>query len=119
MSSEPLLITGDFKIPLDVCGDSDRARLLKILESMGLEQQVDKPTHVSGHILDLVITRKFDELISTASVVDYLFSDHIPVCCELVIKKPSLIRKEISYRKTKGIDIQSFTRDLRFNDIDS
>ena len=101
MSSEPLLITGDFNIHVDVCGDSDRARLLEILESMGLEQHVDKPTHVSGHILDLVITQKFDELISTVSVVDYLFSDHM------------------SYRKTKGIDIQSFTRDLRFNDIDS
>ena len=66
MSWEPLLITGDFNIQVDVFGDSDRARLLEILEAMGLEQHVDKPTHVSGHILDLVITRKFDELISTS-----------------------------------------------------
>ena len=49
MLSEPLLITVDSNIHVDVCGDSDCARLLEILESMGLEQHVDKPTHVSGH----------------------------------------------------------------------
>ena len=49
MSSEPLLITVDSNIHVDVCGDSDCARLLEKLESMGLEQHVDKPTHVLGH----------------------------------------------------------------------
>ena len=49
MSSEPLLITVDSNIHVDVCGDSDRARLLERLESLGLGQHIDKPTHVSGH----------------------------------------------------------------------
>ena len=113
MSSDPLLITGDFNIHVDVFGDADRARLLELLESMGLQQHVDKPTHVSGHTLDLVITRDVDELISTAPVVDYLFSDHITVICDLIIKKPSFTVKEISYRKIKGIDIELFSHDVR------
>ncbi|KAL9959876.1 hypothetical protein ACROYT_G033246 [Oculina patagonica] len=113
MSSEPLLITGDFNIHVDVFGYADRARLLELLESMGLQQHVDKPTHVSGHTLDLVITRDVDELISTAPVVDYLFSDHITVICDLIIKKPSFTVKEISYRKIKGIDIELFSHDVR------
>jgi len=62
---------------------------------MGLQQHVDKPTHVSGHTLDLVITKEVDEPLSTTPVVDYLFSDHITVICDLLIKKQSLTVKEI------------------------
>ena len=62
---------------------------------MGLQQHVDKPTHVSGHTLDLVITKEVDEPLSTTPVVDYLFSDHITVICDLLIKKPSFTVKEI------------------------
>ena len=62
-SKKPFLITGDFNIHIDVPGDVDRACLLKLLESMGLQQHVDKPTHVSGCIFDLVITREVDELL--------------------------------------------------------
>ena len=57
MSPEPLLITGDFNIHVNVSRDPDAARFLELLTSMGLEQHVDKPTHISGHTLDLVITR--------------------------------------------------------------
>ena len=58
---------------------------------------------MSGHPLDLVITRE----------VDYLLSDHITVICDLLIKKPSFTVKEISYRKIDGIDIESFSPSVR------
>ena len=60
MSPEPLLITGDFNIHVDVHNDSDAAHFLELLTSMGLEQHVDKPMHISGHTLDLIITRCSD-----------------------------------------------------------
>lgn len=63
MSPEPLLITGDFNIHVDVPNDSDAARFLEFLTSMGLEQHVDKPTLISGHTLDLIITRCSDSLL--------------------------------------------------------
>ena len=89
MSSEPLLITGDFNIHVNVPNDSDAARFLELLTSMGLEQHVDKPTHTSGHILDLIFTRCSDSLLSVKSIADYLFSDHITVLCDLELGKPS------------------------------
>ena len=36
---------------------------LDILESMGLMQHVDVPTHEQSHTLDLVITRQFEYII--------------------------------------------------------
>ena len=68
---------------------------------------------MSGHTLDLVITREVDELLSTTPVVDYLLSDHTTVICDLLIKKPSFTVKEISYRKIDGIDIESFSPSVR------
>ena len=44
MSSELLLITGDFNIHVDDPLDTDCVRFLGLLESMGLQQHVDVPT---------------------------------------------------------------------------
>jgi len=45
LSSEPLLITGDFNIHVDVVGDPVRAKFLDLLEAMDLRQHVTTPTH--------------------------------------------------------------------------
>ena len=79
MSSEPLLIVGDFNIHVDIPRDPNAIRFLDLLSSMGLDQHVDKPTHTSGHTLDLIITRNSDTLLPTRPLTDYLFSDHITV----------------------------------------
>jgi hypothetical protein len=82
MSSEPLLIVGDFNIHVDIPRDPNAIRFLDLLSSMGLDQHVDKsdmPTHTSGHILDLIITRNSDTLLPTRPLTDYLFLDHITV----------------------------------------
>ena len=62
-----------------------------------MQQHVDVPTHKSGHTLDLIITRCVDSLLSTNLVADCLFSDHFTVISDLIIKKPSLTIKQISY----------------------
>ena len=49
-----LLITGDFNIHMDVADDPDAIRMRGLLESTGLKQHVNIPTHISGHILDLL-----------------------------------------------------------------
>lgn len=48
MSSVPLLIAGDFNIHVDVPGNADSVCLKELLESMGLQQHVNVPTHESG-----------------------------------------------------------------------
>ena len=66
MSSVPLLIAGDFNIHVDVPGNADSVCLKELLESMGLQQHVNVPTHESGHTLDLIITRQCDSLLANA-----------------------------------------------------
>ena len=76
-------------------------RFLDLLESMGLQQHVDVPTHKSGHTLDLIITRRADSLL-TDPMADYLFSDHFLVISDLItesVKKPSVTVKR--YRTGK------------------
>ena len=47
MSSESLLIVGDFNIHVDIPRDPNAIRFLDLLSSMRLDQHVDKPTHTS------------------------------------------------------------------------
>ena len=66
----PLLIAGDFNIHVDVPGNADSVCLKELLESMGLQQHVNVPTHESGHTLDLIITRQCDSLLANIPVTD-------------------------------------------------
>ena len=104
LSPEPFLITGDFNINVNVPNDSDAACFLELLTSMGLEQLADKPTHISGRMLDLIITRCSDSLLFAKPMTDYLFSDHISVLCDLELGKPPPKVKQVSNRKIKDID---------------
>ena len=106
MSSEPLLITGDFNIHVDKLGDPDGDSFRELLESMGFLQHVDKPTHQSGHTLDLIITRQCDSVLASVPITDYFLSDHCSILCYLKVDKTALSRKTISYRKIKDIDLQ-------------
>ena len=42
---------------MDISNDVDAINFLDLLDSVGLQQHIKKPTHVHGHTLDLVITR--------------------------------------------------------------
>jgi len=73
--SGKLLLLGDFNVHWDIPGDSERKQLATLLNTFGLEQQVQDATHVKGHTLDLVICRTTDNLVSSCTVSDFL-SDH-------------------------------------------
>jgi len=117
MSPEPLLITGDFNIHVNVPSDPDAARFLELLTSLGLEQHVDKPTHISGHMLHLIITRCSDSLLCAKPIADYLFSDHITVLCDLKLGKPPPKVKQVSYRKIKDIDREKLQAELSSSEL--
>ena len=50
---------------MDVPNDTDALKFLDLLESLGLEQHVTEPTHIRGHTLDLVITRKIEDILAS------------------------------------------------------
>ena len=95
----------------------DACRFLGLLDSVGLDQHVSVPTHISGHTLDLIITRNSDQLLVSSPWTDYLFSDHLPVHCNIQVEKPLLKSKQISFRKLKSIDISSLRDDLSKSDL--
>ena len=59
--------------------------LICLLESVGLEQHVNQPTHIRGHALDLIITRKVNEIIRSpwSPYFDRYFSHHGSVVCSI------------------------------------
>ena len=69
-------------------------------------------THVSGHILDLIISRDNKELDIDTPNATYFISDHAFVECNLSLARPSIFRKSISYRRLKNIDTVKFNDDI-------
>ena len=105
------IITGDFNIHVDDDADSEAARFLHLLECFDLEQHVVFPTHVSGHTLDLVITKSNSNIVSALEPHSF-FSDHRSVCCSLHIETPVKNSKRVSFRKTSKIIPEIFAAEL-------
>ena len=101
MTPDHLLLTGDFNVHVDTPKDPTAAKLLSILESLGLVQHVTVPTHVAGHTLDLVITC---ELLTCSPVAHYMISSHSTVLFPLSMAKPNRPTIVHTCRKIKSID---------------
>ena len=112
ITSGELLIFGDFNLHVENSSDSHACQFLDLLTSFGLQNHVTNPTHVHGHVLDLVITRVTENIISNVSVHGQVVSDHNSVIFNLAADKPSFLSKNISYRKWKNVDIKDFTFDV-------
>jgi hypothetical protein len=102
--SGPLLILGDFNFHIKDASDKDALSFLRLVSSFDLQQHVQQSTHRGGHILDLVLTRATDNVVTSAYSEDHGFPDHFPVFMQLSVSKPQLPKQEVTYRKTKAID---------------
>mgnify|MGYP001793724833 CR=1 FL=1 len=72
-----------FNHHVDVIDDSGARRFVEPLDSIGLDQ------HIRVHPRSR-ITRNSDQLIISPPWANYLFSDHMPVNCNIQIEKPAL-----------------------------
>ena len=59
---EVLLVSGDFNFHLDDPSDADARKFMELMDTFGLLQHITIPTHVSGHILDLIISRSSNDI---------------------------------------------------------
>ena len=108
------LIIGDFNFHMEDIKDYNTLHLKNIIESFDLIQHVEKPTHKSGHMLDLIITRSCDtDFIRNIEVGTATISDHCAVHFNLYMSKPPAEVKEIVYRKIKSIDRSQFNKDIK------
>ena len=108
MSSELLLVSGDSDKRVDVPTDADGIRFRDLLDSMGLLQRVRRPNYIHGHTLDLLITRKSDDIIAKEPGTERYFSDHAVVLCHLWRAKLTSTVKHVEFPKLKAIDKQKF-----------
>ena len=109
--SGKLVICGDFNIHWDNEQDSERKTFFSLLDSFGMSQHVTTTTHTDGHILDFLITRTDENVFKSCSVEEFI-SDHRAIIANMNCGKLHAKRKEITYRKVKGIDCTTFGEDI-------
>ena len=79
-----------------------------LIDSLGLVQHVHFETHVLGHTLDLVITRKMDSIIQDTPISGSFLSDHATVLFNLKGSKSESSAKEVWFRKIKSFNLPTF-----------
>ena len=97
---------------VDNTKNTDSAAFNELLELFGLQNHVDFPSHSSGHTLDWILTEKDDSVVSCIRKHLHLPSDHVAVTCNLAIGRPDIVKKHLSWRNLKGIDMDSILQDL-------
>ena len=108
-----LVITGDFNIHLDDAASRECIEFTELLQSFGLVQHVQQPTHKAGHLLDLVITKEDYDMRPSVVVFDQCLSDHYTLSCTLQVRPPAGgTARPIEYRNLKRVNIDAFRDDI-------
>ncbi|XP_062616028.1 uncharacterized protein LOC134277728 [Saccostrea cucullata] len=115
------IITGDFNFHIDDENNPNAVRFLQTLEDHNLTQHITTATHNRGHILDLLITKSESTILKTKpSVQDpnlfdahrNSFCDHYSIQAVLSCSKQKRIKKEITFRKWKNVDLDELSKDI-------
>ena len=110
----PLVLTGDFNVHFEFSNSQNVKDLINLTSSFGLSQFVKGPTHKLGHTLDLLFANNMDFVINDIQPVSFDLSDHFPIFFDLPnISGPNVpIKKKITYRNLKSVNIPGFASDL-------
>ena len=73
-----------------------------------MSNYVQVPMHISGHILDLVLTPVGADLVNRVEVspIDHKISDHSLITFELDVVGPATYSKKIIFRSYRGLNVQ-------------
>ena len=82
-----------------------------MLDSFDLVQHVSEKTHANGHTLDLVISNAMNHFVNDVKI-DPVISDHLAAHSTLRLEKPKFVKKVVSSRNLRGIDMTSFRIDI-------
>ena len=102
------VIAGDVNFHYEDTMNVHTRKLRDQLEIFSLVQAVNLPTHINGHILDLVIVNEPSPVHSTQVNYD-LASDHFSILCSLALQKPKQSAKVVSTRSLNKIDHKKLT----------
>ncbi|XP_052761992.1 uncharacterized protein LOC128204630 [Mya arenaria] len=120
-----IIVVGDVNFHLDNRSNPNTSKFNSVLEACGMRQHVTEPTHVAGHILDVLITRDTGTTVSNVEISDpglpdnngNTSRDHFAVVFNASASKPPPVRKTVTYRKLKSIDVDEFKTDILESDI--
>ena len=112
LENEKTFFIGDFNYHFNKSTSSIMLKIMSILEEHELVQLIDKPTQTSGNILDWVIVRKQDQLVKSACVIEKAISDHSLLLCDLNLSKTTKVKKQVTSRNLKSIDLCTLKKDL-------
>uniref|UniRef100_A0A3B3IPM6 Reverse transcriptase domain-containing protein n=1 Tax=Oryzias latipes TaxID=8090 RepID=A0A3B3IPM6_ORYLA len=103
-----IILLGDFNIHMDRCNNLAAKDFISCLDSFGILQHITTPTHIKGHILDLVCC---SGVLPNACKVDPLpLSDHSLVTFNVNIASTgSTPTRSITYRKLNNINLDHFS----------
>lgn len=88
---------------MDLVHSSNSIRFKELLVTFGFSQLVTVSTHISEHILDLVITRSIDDQILGRISTSLPLSDRLNVEGFVSFPSPFLSNKSVSFRKLKAL----------------
>ena len=109
---EELIIMGDTNIHYDSKTNHETNAFEELLDSFGLQQLVNCPTHRSGHCIDHIIIKNNSKLEISEPTTIWEISDHWMITCVISITKPNITRKECRYRKIKDLYTKEVGEDL-------
>ena len=69
------------------------------------------PTHISGHILDLVLTPAGVDLVNRVKVspIDYRISSHALITFELDVIRAATYSEKITFQSYQGLNVREAT----------
>ena len=109
--SSSFFMCGDFSIHVDTTS-GDSTKFLNCFDSCNITQHVRTPTHLHGHILDLVLTPTEPTFVSSVRV-GRLFSDYAVVHGQLDLVSPSAPKSNtVTFWTYHKINMQSLRCDL-------
>lgn len=112
------VIAGDFNIHVNKPNDTDSIKFADLLNTFSLEQcvRVDTPTgtHKLGNTIDLIITDPESLHIRDIEVDSsyILGGDHAMLYFSILCNVDSCVRKQITYRNYKQINMVDFNADI-------
>ena len=113
LSSDKIIIVGDFNIHVDVESDSLSIAFMSLLDSFGFTQNVNLPTHRFNHTLDLVLAYSLETFNVNITPQNPLLSDHFLITFDIILAEYSPCHKNVVSRRLSEKAVAKFKVDIQ------
>ena len=107
------IMCGDYNIHVNKPNDNFVSDFHDILNTFGLQQSINEPTHVCGNTLDLIIHDPSTLEVRDICVEQPEKSDHSLIFFKMRSNLESCENREISFRNFNTVDSNAFSTDIQ------